>query len=130
MSAATEDMPAMDYFPPPESQGGWRWLRSAEEIRARGGMDAARLAFIGELFDRAEATCSVIIIRNGYLVAEWHENSALTTTRYDIWSCVKSFTGRAYGILFDDCRRGRLPLEQTADLDTPAYRFIPDGHPL
>jgi CubicO group peptidase (beta-lactamase class C family) len=127
--AATDDMPATDHFPPPESQGGWRRLRSAEEIRERAGMDAARLALIGELFDRSEATCSVVIIRNGYLVAEWHENSALTT-RYDIWSCVKSFTGTAYGLLFDDCRQGILPPERAIDLDTPAYRFIPEGHPL
>jgi CubicO group peptidase (beta-lactamase class C family) len=93
-------------------------------------MDAARFPFIGELFDRSEATCSVVVIRNGYLVAEWHENSALATTRYDIWSCVKSFTGTAYGILLDDCREGNLPLERRIDLDTPAYQFIPEGHPL
>src|SRR5262245_41664265 len=99
---STPDIPATVYFPPPESHGGWRWLVNSDEIRTYAGMDAARLEGIGELHDRSGATCSVVIVRNGYLVAEWHENSALTTTRYDIWSCVKSFTGTAYGILFDD----------------------------
>lgn len=128
--AATHDTPAGAYFPPPESRGGWRWLRSPEEVRVLGGMEPAHLERINELFDRSEATCSVVIIRNGYLAAEWHENSALTTTRYDIWSCVKSFTGTAYGILFDDCHQGRFPPERTIDLDTPAYQFIPEGQPL
>jgi CubicO group peptidase (beta-lactamase class C family) len=124
------NIPATVYFPPPESHGGWRWLGNADEIRVHAGMDAARLEGVGELHDRSGATCSVVIIRNGYLVAEWHENSALTTTRYDIWSCVKSFTGTAYGVLFDDCRRGTLPPERTVDLDTLAYQFIPEGQPL
>jgi CubicO group peptidase (beta-lactamase class C family) len=125
-----ENVPATDYFPPPESRGGWRWLRTGAEVRERGGMDPAQLRFIGELFDRSEATCSVVIIRNGYLVAEWHENSALTTTRYDVWSCVKSFTGTAYGLLFEDSREGKLPQGRTIDLDTAAYPFIPEGQPL
>ena len=120
--AAIDDAPTAEYYPPPESQGGWRWLQSPEEIRTLGGMDPAQLERIGELFDRSEATCGVVIIHKGYLVAEWHENSALTTTRYDIWSCVKSFTGTAYGILFDDCRQGCLPPEQKAVGSTPAPR--------
>jgi CubicO group peptidase (beta-lactamase class C family) len=123
-------IPAPDYFPPPESQGGWRWLRTPEEVRALGGLEPARLERIGDFLDRFDDTSSLVVIRNGYLVAEWHELSALPTTRYDIWSCVKSFTGTAYGLLFDDCRHGTLPLNQVIDLDTPAYQFIPEGHPL
>ena len=25
-----------DYYPPPESMGGWRWLKTSEEVRALG----------------------------------------------------------------------------------------------
>jgi CubicO group peptidase (beta-lactamase class C family) len=71
---------------------------------------------------------SVIIIRRGYLVAEWHENGAGPETRFNIHSCTKSLTGTAYGILFDDVRRGRIV--KAVDLDSPAYAFIPAGHPL
>ena len=119
-----------DYYPLPESKGGWRWLKSPEEVRELGGIDPAKLHLACEYNARFDASAGVVVIRNGYLVAEWYENSALTTTRYDIWSCTKSFTGTAYGILFEDCRQGKLPPEKTVDLDTLAYPFIPEGHPL
>ena len=32
-----------DYFPPPESHGGWRTLDSSEEIRRLGGMEPRKL---------------------------------------------------------------------------------------
>lgn len=120
------------YFPPPESAGGWRWLRTPEAVRALGGMDPARLAFVNDTLDRFDDTSSLVVIRHGWLVAEWHDNSALATTRQDIWSCTKSFTGTAYGLLLDDSRAGRLPgrASGAVDLDTPAYDFIPEGHPL
>jgi CubicO group peptidase (beta-lactamase class C family) len=124
------DTPALDYYPAPESQGGWRWLRTPDEVRDRAGLDPARLERIVDLLDRFDDTSGLVIIRHGYLAAEWYDHSALATTRYDIWSCVKSFTGTAYGLLFDDCRQGKLPLGRAIDLDTPAYRFIPEGHPL
>ena len=92
--------PASHYYPAPESQGGWRWLKGAAEVRSVGGMDPERLALACESNARFDASSGVVIVRRGYLVAEWYENSALTTTRYDIWSCTKSFTGTAYGVLF------------------------------
>ncbi len=36
------------YFPPPESQGGWRQLDKPEEIRRLAGMDPAKLAGLRE----------------------------------------------------------------------------------
>ncbi len=70
----------------------------------------------------------MVIIRRGYLVAEWHENGAGPQTCFNIHSCTKSLTGTAYGILFDDVRSGRIPA--SVDLDSPAYAYIPPGHPL
>jgi CubicO group peptidase (beta-lactamase class C family) len=117
-------------YPLPESQGGWPRLASAEEIRALGGLDPDLLQIACEENARFDASSGVAIVRNGYLVAEWYENSALTTTRYDIWSCVKSFTSTAYGLLFDDCRQGKLPPEKVVDLESFAYPHIPEGYPL
>ncbi len=111
------------YFPPTEAQGGWRALRTPEEVREIGGMDPRRLALGAEhnAF-QASTTSSLVVIRHGWLVAEWYEASALATTRYDIWSATKSVTGTAYGILFDE--RPDLSLE------TRVYEHLPEGHPL
>jgi hypothetical protein len=100
MTASSSLADAAVYVPPPESVGGWRWLASPEAVRALGGIDPERLGLACEYNARFDASSGVVIVRHGYLVAEWYENSALTTTRYDIWSCTKSFTGTAYGLLF------------------------------
>jgi CubicO group peptidase (beta-lactamase class C family) len=129
-SVSLRDHEALSYFPEPESRGGWRWLKNPEEICVIGGMDPDRLLFACEYHAHFDASAGLVIIRSGHLVTEWYENSALATTRYDIWSCTKSFTATAYGLLFEDCRQGKLPPEKTVDLDTLAYPFIPEGHPL
>jgi CubicO group peptidase (beta-lactamase class C family) len=111
------------YFPPPESAGGWRRLESPQEVRQVGGLDPARLRLAAEYNAfLASTTSSLVVVRRGWLVAEWYEVSALATTRYDVWSCTKSFTGTAYGILF-----GARP---ELGLHTLAYEHIPEGHPL
>ena len=118
MSGTTEA-----YYPPPESRGGWRWLGTPEEVRAVGGMDPAQLRLAAEFNAlQASTTSSVVVIRHGWLVAEYYEVSALATTRYDVWSATKSFTSTAYGVLFGERR--------DVGLDTPVYEHIPEGHPL
>jgi CubicO group peptidase (beta-lactamase class C family) len=93
-------------------------------------MDPDKLHLACEFNAQFAHTSSVAIIRHGWLVAEWLEISALTTTRYDVWSATKSFTGTAFGVLFEQSRQGRLPGGVTVDLDTLAYDHIPEGHPL
>lgn len=119
------------YYPPPESQGGWRFLETPEEIRERGGFDPGKLEPIRA---RAEAdtanSWALVIIRNGYLVAEITTASVHAATRFDIWSCSKSFTGIAFGVMLDDARRGRLVGGRAIELDSFAYDYIPDGFPL
>lgn len=38
----------VDYFPPPESRGGWRTLDKPDDLRRLGGMDPDRLAELKE----------------------------------------------------------------------------------
>jgi CubicO group peptidase (beta-lactamase class C family) len=121
---------ALNYFPPPERAGGWRWLDGPTEVRRRGGIDPGKLALAREYNAHFDASAAVVIIRHGYLVAEWYENSASASTRFDVWSCTKSFTSTAYGLLFEDSRHGWLPEGRIIDLESRAYDFIPEGHPL
>ncbi len=127
---AMSDIPAREYYPLPESKGGWRWLKGHEQVRSIAGMDPEKLRVACEYNARFEASSQVVIVRNGYLVAEWNEPSGQPAATFNVASCTKSFTGTAFGILFEDCRQGKLPSDRSIDLDTPAYRFIPEGHPL
>lgn len=120
---ATDRLP---YYPPPESQGGWRTLPAPRQA----GMDVEKLAAAREWNARLAVPSAIVIIRHGYLVAEWYEQGATPTTAFNIHSCTKSFTGTAFGLLFDDARRGALPGAERVALESPAYAFIPEGHPL
>jgi len=120
------------YYPPPESQGGWRWLDTPKDVDAVAGMDAGKLDQLFELqnFLFGSEFSGIVIIRHGHLVREHYNFMGLTTGRYDIWSCTKSFSGTAWGLLIDDSRNGRLLDEKIVDLDSLAYSMIPDGYPL
>jgi CubicO group peptidase (beta-lactamase class C family) len=120
------------YYPPPESQGGWRWLSAPHEISTLAGMDADRLDLVCQRqeFLYAGDSWAIVVIRHGYLVREFCTFNVLVPTRFDIWSGTKSFTGTAWGLLLEDSRRDRLPGAQHVDVDSPAYPFIPDGYPL
>src|SRR6266516_6962868 len=123
---------AREYYPPPESRGGWRCLTDPDEIRARAGLDSHTLdlAQQAQEFLHGGDSWSIVIIRHGYLVRECYTFNVLIPTRFDIWSGTKSFTGTAWGLLLEDSRQQRLPHRQQVDLDSPAYAYIPDGHPL
>src|SRR5579872_4484589 len=74
---------------------------------------------------------AIVVIRKGQLVCEWYGLPAMPATTYDVWSCTKSATGIAYGMLFDDSSNGRLAeSSKKIDLDSVAYDFIPEGLPL
>ena len=120
------------YFPPPESKGGWRCLRGADDVRSVAGMDAERLETVRREQEArfGEQSWSIVVIRRGWLVRELYTFNVLVPTRFDIWSGTKSFTGTAWGLLLDDSRAGQLPGGRHVELDSPAYQFIPDGWPL
>lgn len=120
------------YYPPPESKGGWRRLSDPEEIHIKADMDAdkvkATLRFHELVFPGPSA---IVVIRHGYLVGEWTTFNVLPHTKFHVWSCTKSFTAIAFGLLLEDVLHSKFLLEgRRLDLDSPAYSFIPEGHPL
>jgi len=78
---------------------------------------------------RKAISSSVLVIRHGYAVGEWYRNADEKTLR-NIYSCTKSFTGTAYGMLFQDSAEGRLPSGRDFNLDSFAYSYVPEGYPL
>jgi CubicO group peptidase (beta-lactamase class C family) len=128
-SAGTKTVEA--YYPPPESAGGWRPLHNPEEVRKLAGMDPFRLDVVGEQNVQGWGhDWAIVVIRRGYLVREWFGTPAMRDTTFDVWSCTKSVTSMAYGLLFEDSRNHRLPKDAQIDLDSPAYAFMPEAYPL
>ena len=74
---------AADYYPPPESQGGWRKLEKPDDIRRLGGMDPDKLTDLKEwLLKSDDRNFAAVVIRNGYVVLEVERgNSAKTDSR-------------------------------------------------
>ena len=119
------------YFPPPESAGGWRTLKTPAEVRSLAGMDPDKLDLIRDKFLGLFAgPWQIVVIRHGYLVAEWYGLPTMPTTTFDGWSCTKSSTGIAFGLMLDDSRNHKLPKDAQIDLDTPIYNYVPEGFPL
>ncbi len=121
---------AETYYPWPEAAGGWRRCETDGDVRSKAGMDPQQLDLIGQ----AQAQLyggpwQIVIVRNGYLVREWFGVPAMPATTFDIWSCTKSATGIAFGLLFEDSRNHKLPENLQIDLESPAYNFIPEGNP-
>lgn len=122
---------AQTYYPPPESDGGWRRCRNDDDVRNKSGMDPQRLNLIGQAQTQLYGgPWAIAIVRNGYLVREWFGVPAMPATTFDVWSCTKSATGIAFGLLFDDSRNHKLPHNQKIDLESAAYDFISEGYPL
>ena len=122
---------AETYTPPPESAGGWRTCQNDEQVRSLAGMDPQRLNLIrDQQLQIFQGPWSIVIIRHGYLVAEWFGVPTMPHTTFDVWSCTKSATGVAFGLLLDDSLHHKLPHDVQITLDTPVYDFVPEGYPL
>jgi CubicO group peptidase (beta-lactamase class C family) len=119
------------YYPAPESSDGWRRCRNDDEVRNNAGMDPQRLNLIGQAqLQLYNEPWAIVIVRNGYVAREWFGVPAMPGTTFDVWSCTKSATGMAFGMLFEDSRNHLLPGGQQIDLESTAYDFIPEGQPL
>ena len=59
------------YFPPPESEGGWRKLDKPEDIRDLAAMDPAKLDSLKRwLLQSDDRNFAAVVIRRGYIVLE------------------------------------------------------------
>lgn len=118
---------AADYFPPPDSAGGWRTAQGAREIRTRAGLDASRLEQAWELTQRSTQNGGLLVVRHGYLAFERYFGRAQRTVNPDMASVGKAFTSIACGILLEQQRQA---LPEGLDQKVFTEKYLPEAFPL
>jgi CubicO group peptidase (beta-lactamase class C family) len=128
-ATAMAGSPAPDYFPPPESQGGWRTLENPGDIRRLAGMDPAKLEDLRQwLLKSDDRPFGAVVIRHGYIVLEVvRDHSSVTNTR-NMASCAKAVCATVLAIAAEESQKGNTPRRMT--FDDPAFDFIPWAQPL
>ncbi len=117
------------YFPPPESQGGWRRLDASDDIRKLAGMDPDKLADLKEwLFKSDDRDFAAVVVRRGYVVLEVERDKSAKSDTDNIKSCAKAICATALAIASEESRHGRTPKKM--EFDDPAFDFIPWARPL
>jgi CubicO group peptidase (beta-lactamase class C family) len=116
-----------DYFPPPDSEGGWRTLDGAEEIRKVAGIDVGRL---DEAFGYTQTTSKyggLLVARRGWLVYEKYFGRATREVTPNLWSVGKAFTSVSCGIMLHE-ERDKIP----DALETMVFseKYLPEAFPL
>lgn len=117
------------YFPPPESQGGWRKLDKPDDVRARAGMDPEKLAGLrGWLLQSDDRNFAAVVIRRGWIVLQvGRGNSAVNDTRR-VASVSKAICATVLSIASEQSQQGLTP--RRMKFEDPAFAFIPWAHPL
>ncbi len=117
------------YFPPPESEGGWRKLDQPEDIRRLAGMDPDKLAELKTwLLDSDQRDFAAVVIRNGYLVLEVERGNSAKTDARRVASVSKAVCATVLAIASEQSQQGRTPKKMT--FDDLAFDFIPWAQPL
>jgi CubicO group peptidase (beta-lactamase class C family) len=118
-----------DYFPRPESQGGWRQLAGPEDIRRLIGMDPAKLEELREWLLRSDQRdFAAVVIRNGYLVLEVERGNSAVTDARRVASVSKAVCATVLAIASEWSQEGKTPRRMR--FEDPAFDFIPWAQPL
>ncbi len=118
---------AADYFPPPDSAGGWRTTKTAVEVRELAGMDLARLEQAFDFTQRSTQNGGLLVVRHGYLVLEKYFGRASRDANPDMASTGKAFTSIACGVMLKEFH------DKISDgLDTKVFteKYLPEVLPL
>ena len=90
------------YFPPPDTTGGWRTLTAPDEIRQKTGLDVKKLDAVFQYIQGSSQNGGLLVVRHGWLVYERYFGRANRQATPNTMSCGKSFTSIAVGILMHE----------------------------
>ena len=106
----TAEKRADNYFPPPESRGGWRKLENPDDIRRLAAMDPKKLAELKQwLLDSDNRTFAADVIRNGYIVLEVERGNSAKTDSRRVASVSKAICATVLAIASEQSQQGMLP---------------------
>lgn len=127
--AAPNPIPWGNYFPPPESQGGWRKIDAADRISDLAGMDPKKLDSLKEWLQRSDdRNFAAVVIRHGHVVLELERGNSAKTDSRRVASVSKAICAAVLAIASDQSQRGLTPRKMK--FDDPAFDFIPWAQPL
>ncbi len=122
MSAAVE---AADYFPPPDSAGGWRTATNAAPARGLAGLAWPRLEQAWEFTQRSTQNGGLLVVRHGWLAFEKYFGRASRNVNPDMASTGKAYTSIVCGIMLQEFH-DKIP----GGLDTKVFSptFLPEAY--
>jgi CubicO group peptidase (beta-lactamase class C family) len=118
---------AADYFPPPDSQGGWRVLKEPSQIRKTAGIDVRRLDQAFEYAQRSSQHGGLLVVRHGYLVYERYYGRGNRDANPATASVGKAYTSLACGIMLRE-KRDLIP--EGLETRVFTHKYLPEALPL
>jgi CubicO group peptidase (beta-lactamase class C family) len=127
---AAERAPASSgYFPPPESQGGWRKLENPEAVRKIAGMDPEKVEGLRKwLLESDDREFAAVVIRRGHIVLEVERGRSSRTDAQRVASVSKAVCATVLAIASERSRAGLTP--KLLRFEDPAFPLIPWAYPL
>jgi CubicO group peptidase (beta-lactamase class C family) len=117
------------YFPPPESQGGWRTLDQPGQIREIAQVDPEGLEGLKNwLLASDDRDFAAVVIRRGYIVLEVERGNSSKTDSRRVASVSKAVCATVLAIASDQSQQGLTPKKMK--FDDRAFDFIPWALPL
>jgi CubicO group peptidase (beta-lactamase class C family) len=118
-----------NYFPPPESKGGWRKLEKPEDVSGVAGMKPAKLESLKEWLLQSDGRdFAAVVIRRGHIVLEVERGNSSKTDARRVASVSKAICATVLAMASDQSQRGLTPRKM--GFDDPAFDFIPWAKPL
>ena len=127
LNLAPANRATTDYFPPPDTTGGWRTLKGSTEIERQTGMDLKKLDQAFEYAERSSQHGGLLVVRHGWLVYERYYGKGNREAIPALASVGKAYTSIACGIMLRD-NHDKIPegLDQKVFNET----YLPAALPL
>lgn len=91
-----------NYFPEPDSLGGWRTLTDAKKVKRLTGIDKTTLDSAFSFVRTTTRNGGLLVVRHGYLVYENYFGKGQRNANPNLASCGKTFTSISMGVLMKE----------------------------